>query len=297
MINLILDILRIIFIILFMTIILIIIFLFKGEVQSIVPKKIKKKYNFKTKKANKRRVFVLTPKNKEHTKMIILYLHGGSYVGALNNEHWDFLSDIIDDTGATIVVPDYPLTPKYNYEDVFNMVEPIYINILKNKKDNKFILMGDSAGGGLGLALVQKLGEENIEMPNKTILLSPWLDVRLQNPEIQKIEPNDPILSKVALKVAGEHYAGKDGRNSYLVNPIDGPLKNLRNVIIFTGTYDILNADTKILLKRASLENVKIDIKEYEKAVHIWMLNRYTKKNSYKAEEAYQDIITLLKSN
>lgn len=296
MITLVLEILKRIFIILFILIILIIIFLFKGEVQSVVPRKIKQRYNYRSKRINKRKVFVLSSKEKRN-KMIILYLHGGSYVGALNREHWNFLADIIDDSGATIVVPDYPLTPKYNYEDVFNMVEPIYKKIINNKKDNEFIIMGDSAGGGLALALVQKLADSNIELPSKTILLSPWLDVRLKNPDIKKIEPNDPVLNKLALMVAGEHYAGKNGKNSYLVNPIDGPLTKLKNVTIFTGTYDILNADARLLIKKASDVNIKINMKEYEKAVHIWMLNRYSKKNSYKAEEAYQEIITLLKDN
>ena len=101
--------------------------------------------------------------------------------------------------------------------------------------------MGDSAGGGLALALVEKMGEEeNIAMPNQTILISPWLDVRMNNPKIAEIEENDPMLNKAALKLAGENYAGKDGIDSYLVNPADGPLDKLQNVSIFTGTYDII---------------------------------------------------------
>lgn len=295
MIILILDILKKILLVIFIIIILIIIFLFKGEVQSIVPRKIKKKYKLQIKKVNKRRVFTILPRDDKKTEKIILYLHGGSYVGALNNEHWDFLSDIVDDTGIAIVIPDYPLTPKYSYKDAFNMVEPIYKEILKNKENKKFIIMGDSAGGGMALALVQKMQEENIEIPDKTILLSPWLDVTMKNPDIAKIEGNDPILNKLALIISGEHYSGKDGKNSYLVNPINGPLNGLRNIVIFTGTYDILNADARLLVEKASKLNIKIDIREYEKAIHIWMLSRHNKKIVYKAEEAYQEVITLLK--
>lgn len=293
----ILEVIKRVLIILFLVIILCIIFLFKGEVRSIVPKKIKEKYKFKVKELNKRRVFIISPIEDKDINKIILYLHGGSYVGALNNEHWNFLSDIVDDTGAIIIVPDYPLTPKYNYKNVFDMIEPLYKSILEKKEDKNFILMGDSAGGGLALALTEKLGEKNIELPNKTILLSPWLDVTLKNPEISKIEPNDPVLNKLALIISGEHYAGKDGKNSYLVNPINGPLDKLKDVTLFTGTYDILNADAKLLFQKAKENNLNINMKEYEKAVHIWMLNRYSKKNSYKAEEAYQEIITLLKDD
>ena len=290
-----LEILKTIFIILLITVLLMTIFLFKGDIKTKIPKKIKKNYKFGIKQLNKRNIFMISPKEVKNTKKIILYLHGGSYVMELNNKHWNFLSDIVDDTDSTIIIPDYPLTPKYNYKDVFNMVEPLYKNILENKSNKEFIVMGDSAGGGLALALVQKMGEDGIEMPDKTILLSPWLDVTLKNPDISKIEPNDPILNRLALKISGENYAGKDRKDLYLVSPINGPLEKLKNVTIFTGTYDILDADVKLLQKNANEKGIKIDVREYEKAVHVWMLNRYAKKNSYMAEEAYQEIIALLK--
>lgn len=295
MFTLILYILKRILLVIFVMTIFLIAFLFKGEVQSIVPRKIKEKYKLQVKEINKRKVFTLSPKEDRKTDKVILYLHGGSYVGALNNEHWDFLSDIVNDTGITIVIPDYPLTPKYNYKDAFNVVEPVYKEILKNKENKKIIIMGDSAGGGMALALVQKMNQENVELPDKTILLSPWLDVTMKNSDISKIEENDPILSKKALIISGEHYSGRDGKESYLVNPINGPLEGLRDIIIFTGTYDMLNADAKLLVAKANKLNINIEIREYEEAVHIWMLSRHNKKIAYKAEEAYQEIITLLK--
>lgn len=295
MFTLILYILKRILLVIFVMTIFLIAFLFKGEVQSIVPRKIKEKYKLQVKEINKRKVFTLSPKEDRKTNKVILYLHGGSYVGALNNEHWDFLSDIVNDTGITIVIPDYPLTPKYNYKDAFNVVEPVYKELLKNKENKKIIIMGDSAGGGMALALVQKMNQENVELPDKTILLSPWLDVTMKNSDISKIEENDPILSKKALIISGEHYSGRDGKESYLVNPINGPLEGLRDIIIFTGTYDMLNADAKLLVAKANKLNINIEIREYEEAVHIWMLSRHNKKIAYKAEEAYQEIITLLK--
>ena len=158
--------------------------------------------------------------------------------------------------------------------------------------------MGDSAGGGLALALVEKMGEENIAIPNQTILISPWLDVRMNNPKIAEIEENDPMLNKAALKLAGENYAGKDGIDSYLVNPADGPLDKLQNVSIFTGTYDILNADVEVLKERAEKVGTKINVYETEKATHIWLLYKYKDKgNDPLVQEPYNQMIELLKNN
>ena len=238
-----------------------------------------------------RKIFTISPNNKNNTEKVILYFHGGSYVAEMTKEHWDFLGRLANDTGLQIIVPDYPLTPKYNYEDVFNMVEPLYNEIIKNINAHNLIMMGDSAGGGLALALEEKLGVDNIECPEKLILISPWLDVRMENNEINKIEKYDTDLSKEKLKLAGIAYSGIDGINNYLVNPIEGPLKNLKNVTIFTGTYDILNPDVHKLINKAQNEGITIQIKEYSEAKHIWIINS---PNEEVSKNAYNDLLETL---
>ena len=105
-------------------------------------------------------------------------------------------------------------------------------------------------------------------LPNKTILISPWLDVRLENPKIDEVQKEDKELNKEALKVAGIAYAGNDGINSYLVNPIDGDLSKLGNITIFTGTSDILNPDVHVLEEKAKEQGKEIEVKEYSGAGH-----------------------------
>lgn len=278
--------------------VILIIYLFKGDVKARVPGYMKDEYNISEEEVENRPVYTITPKNGVTNELVIMYVHGGSYVGNLEKEHWKTCSDIINQLGCTIIVPDYPLTPKYNYKDTISMMETLYKQLIEKIDPSNFIVMGDSAGGGLSLALLEKVGEENIQMPNQTILISPWVDVRLNNPEIEEVEPNDPELNKSALKIAGENYAGKDGIDSYLVNPIDGPLDKLKNVSIFTGTNDILNPDIKILQERAKEVGTEINVYETEGATHVWLLYKYKdEKNDPLVQEPYKQMIELLKNN
>lgn len=263
-----------------------------GKIQAVPSQEVKEKVAVTQYQYKGQGVYVLSPKE-QGTNQVILYIHGGSYVGGLVREHWSFLKDIVLETKATIIVPDYPLTPQYTYQDVFEMLEPLYQETVEKVGANHLILMGDSAGGGASLALVQKLGEEGKAQPSKLILLSPWLDVRMENEKIKEIEKVDPVLSVMALQVSGKAYAGKEGMDSYLVNPINGPLKKLKNVVILTGTYDVLNPDVHVLEQRAKQEGITIKIRETKKAEHIWMLKR--KQNVYLAEEGYQQVIEEIK--
>ena len=191
--------------------------------ESKTPKEEKSWYSIENKKYMERNVFILTPSDNEPSEKVILYLHGGAYVGEIENEHWNFVEKLIKDTNNTIILPDYPLAPKYTYKDVFNMIEPLY---------------------------------------------------------------------KESLKLAGIAYAGNDGINNYLVNPIDGDLSKLKNLTIFTGTYDILNPDVHILKEKAQNQGINIDAKEYEKAGHIWIVNQ--KGDKELIEKAYKDLLEVV---
>lgn len=253
------------------------------------PQEDKKICDIETRKFQDRKVFVVSPKDKV-TDLTILYFHGGSYMAEANDYHWEFIQKIAADVNATVIMPDYPLSPKDNYKDVFDFVEPLYNKVLEKVDVSKLIVMGDSAGGGLALALEEKLSQEEVIMPKKTILISPWLDVRLENPRIDEVQEKDEQLNKDTLKLAGAVYS--DNEDNYLVNPIDGDMSKLNNITIFTGTNDILNPDTHVLQERAKEQGLTIELKEYEDAGHIWMIEKTSSEELI--NNGYLDIIDII---
>lgn len=261
------------------------------DIETKIPQKANESCDIETKEFMSRKIFIIKPKTEQLSKKVILYFHGGAYVAEATTLHWDFLEKLANDTKSTIVMPDYPLTPKYTYKDVFNMVEPLYKEIISKVDAKNLVMMGDSAGGGITLALAEKISQNNIQLPSKTILISPWLDVTLTNEKIKEVQKNDKDLNKEKLLIAGISYArDEEGMKSYLVNPINGPLSKLKNVIIYTGTYDILNPDTHLLQEKAKKEGIDIQIKEYEQAPHIWIINNINKQDELQLK-AYQDLV------
>lgn len=255
------------------------------RIKSKKPTRIVKKFaNIKKYKINKNKLYKIIPKENKNNQFNIIYFHGGAYSSGLNKTHWNFVSRLCKDIGANILVPDYPLIPKNTYKDVFNMLDEIYKNYIN--KDN-FIIIGDSAGGGMSLAFSQKLGQENKKMPKKIILISPWLDITMKNPEIDKVQEKDKHLNKAVLKLAGDLYCGKDDPENYLVSPINGPTDKIDNIYFFTGTYDILNPDISVFKER--IDNKKLFIYEKQEQQHNWILE------TYKNEEDYQNLLKVIK--
>ena len=258
------------------------------DIESKVPEQIESEAKIETREFMGRKIFVISPQNDKKSGKVILYFHGGAYMAEATNEHWSFLKKLVQDTNSTVIMPDYPLTPKYTYKDVLNMVEPAYKDIISKVKPQNLIMMGDSAGGGITLGLAEKLGTNNIELPSKTILISPWLDTTMSNSKIDEVQKNDNDLNKGKLQLAGMSYSrGLTAEDDYFVNPIHGNLSKLKNVVIYTGTYDILNPDCHLIQEKAKEQGVDIEIKEYDGAPHIWIVNN----NDELANKAYKDLL------
>ena len=272
-------------------------YFFNTDIETKEPEQVIEECEIQTYTYMERKVFTITPKNTEEgeNSKYIVYFHGGSYMAEATQNHWDFLEQLVKDIGYTVIMPDYPLAPKNTYKEVYAMVEPLYKEIIEKVGNDNVIFMGDSAGGGLALGLYEKVAEGNVELPAKTILISPWLDVRLENENIQKVEKNDTVLNKEALRIAGIAYAGTDGIDSYLVNPIEGDVSTLRNIKIWIGTYDILEPDCQLLQEKAQEVSGDVEIKRYEQAKHIWLIDKNS--DDTITEEAYQDLLEELRKN
>ena len=235
------------------------------------PRETRHECNVAGRRFHDRKVFTLTPKTAPSRKHI-LYIHGGAYVQNFVRQHWTFLAMLVKHTHCTITAPDYPLAPKHTYVDAFAMMIPLYEEIIKTSGAKNTILMGDSAGGGFALALAQKAKVDGIQQPEKIILLSPWLDISLENPQIQAVDPLDPFLGVPGLRQAGGLYAGNTDLRNFMLSPIYGPLQGLAEISLFVGSRDILVADARKLYSLAMEQGTAINYREYEDMLHVWML-------------------------
>jgi acetyl esterase/lipase len=239
---------------------------------------------------NGRNVFNLQSKNKTGCNNHILYLHGGAYVQGFNKYHWQFLAWLVKATGCVIIAPDYPLAPEHTHKEAFEMVTTLYKHLLLTVNPDNLILMGDSSGGGFALALAQKLRNEQSVPPSQIILLSPWLDITLANPEISKIANNDPFLEAESLRKAGNLYAGNVAADHHLLSPIYGSLQGLGRISLFIGSNEILIADARKLKSIAEESGIEINYHEYTGMVHAWMFL-----NLPESKQAREQIVDIVK--
>lgn len=200
---------------------------------------------------------------------VIFYIHGGYYVYQMGNEQTALINRLTRQTNSLTVIPMYPLAPFHTAESGHELMLKLYEQVCSENPDKKIILMGDSAGGGYSLALAENLAQHGMEQPDELVLLSPWVDVTMNNPEIADYTEADPMLTITMGRMSGEAWAGSLPTDDWLVSPINGDLSQLKNVSIFVGTRELFYPDDTLLYEKLKdNENVTLHIGQGQNHVY-----------------------------
>lgn len=202
----------------------------------------------------------------------VLFLHGGAYVNGLTGAYWRFLARLADETGGTLLIPEYPLAPAHHPPEVLRLVLTLYRELAAAAAGSGVAVVGASSGGGIALVLAQQLRRRHLPRPDRLVLVSPWLDASMCNPALVGANRRDPLLDLDGLGVAGRLYAGDRAADDPLVSPIYGSLAGLPPTTVLVGTHDLLLPDARRFRDLALAAGVDLDYQEYPGMVHEWTL-------------------------
>ncbi len=207
----------------------------------------------------------------------VLYFHGGAYAKGIKLHHFHLIETLAKSMGARVTMIDYPLAPQHEARETTDLCFELYRQMLASQK-KPFIFIGDSAGGGLAMALLMMIRDykfkvdKTLAQPIKTILYSPWLDITMENPEIEAYISKDYILSKEALINIGKKYAGDLDLKDYRVSPIYGDLNHLGDICLFYGTHELFYPDCDKLSGIRNLSATKITGLAFDDMPHDWVV-------------------------
>lgn len=211
-----------------------------------------KKYNVDEWYYNDKQVITIY---KQDIDKHIIYLHGGAYISEASILHRRIIKTLANKYKVTFI--DYPLAPESNYKITNKHVLDVYKLITNKYKEDKFYLFGDSAGGGLALSLLEQVRDYELKPIIKSVLISPWIDLTMDNPDIDNYRYNDLFLSLNEIKKAAYLYSNGEYLRNPLLSPIYGNLENIGSILLFVGEKEILYPDIMRLYKKIK-ENVTL---------------------------------------
>lgn len=203
----------------------------------------------------------------------LLYLHGGGYVLDVAGLHFETVCKLCEMLGASATVPVYPLAPEHKAPEVLAAMHALYGELAGKHGASNLTVMGDSAGGGMTLALAQMLKTDGGAMPASLVLWSPWLDATATAEGQAAIERKDRMLAQSGLRACGKAYGGDLPLDDPRLSPLFGDLEGLPPMAIFSGTSDVLLVDGQRLAEKLTAMGVtRFEYHEYPDMFHVWML-------------------------
>jgi len=203
----------------------------------------------------------------------ILFLHGGGYVIGSPALYRHFTWRLAAAARGCVLAIDYRLAPEHPFAAALEDAVAAYCWLLDGGADpRRCAVIGDSAGGGLALAMLIKLRDDGTALPAAAVALSPWTDLALTGPSLKHNAAADPMMRADAVaKAAALYLRGADPRTPY-ASPLYGDPAALPPTLIQVGSDEILRDDATRMAERMRAAGCRVEIEIWPRMPHVWHL-------------------------
>ncbi|MFI5735577.1 alpha/beta hydrolase [Kribbella sp. NPDC051587] len=220
---------------------------------------------------------------------VILYLHGGAYVVGNARTGANLAAPLARRVGVPAVSLDYRPAP----EDPFPAAVDDALAAYRELAGQNVVLAGDSAGGGLALALLLAARREGLPLPAGAVLFSPWTDLTLSGASIDARADFDPLFSRENMAESAALYVSEAEAGTELASPVLADLTGLPPLLIQVGTAEVLLDDSLRLVTRAAECEVDVSLDVVAGAPHVF---QYFAGMMPEADEALDHAAAFLKA-
>jgi monoterpene epsilon-lactone hydrolase len=203
----------------------------------------------------------------------LFYLHGGGYVAGSPTAYRTLWSGLASAAGARGLAPSYRLAPEHPFPAALEDAVSAYAALLEQGTDpGDVAVAGDSAGGGLAVAMLVSARDRGLPMPSSLTLLSPWTDLACTGASMEGKAAADPSLTPTGLRLrAADYLAGHDAHDP-LASPVVADLSGLPPMLIQVGTAEVLLDDATRLAARAAACDVRTTLEIWPDMVHVFAM-------------------------
>lgn len=214
----------------------------------------------------------IIPREADHSK-VLLYLHGGGYSVGSCKTHRSMVGAIAKAAGFCALIPEYRLAPEHPFPAALDDALMAYKWLLETGHEpSDIVLGGDSAGGGLSLALMLELRDLGLPLPAGAILLAPWVDLSVSQPSVARLIDKSPTLYLREMRIWARNYAGDFPLDFPKVSPIHADLTGLPPMLMQVSDADALIDENMILAENAKKAGVHMEVQTWKGLIHVWQV-------------------------
>jgi acetyl esterase/lipase len=203
----------------------------------------------------------------------MLYLHGGAYVFGNCSTHRQLVSYVARSCNVRALVIEYRLAPEHPFPAAVEDSLAAY-RALRDEGygPGDIVLAGDSAGGGLVMALLLSLRDAGEQMPAGAVMLSPWLDLTASGDSMTTRATRDPWFKPPDMPIIASYYCEEDDYRNPLVSAVYADVAGLPPIYIQVGDDEILLSDSTRIAEKLDAAGVEVTLEIWPDMFHVFQV-------------------------
>ncbi|MBE0412074.1 alpha/beta hydrolase fold domain-containing protein [Yoonia sp.] len=199
--------------------------------------------------------------------VVILFLHGGAYVFGSSDTHRAMLGKLSALTGLPACLPDYRLAPEHPFPAQISDALVCYRAL---RADHDVIIGGDSAGGGLALALLHEILRLDLPPPRGVFAFSPLTDVTYSGKSVVENAQSDALLTATRIDEMVQAFIGAHDPKDPRASPLFGQFNGAPPVWLSVGDTEILRDDSLRMQAALQAQGVECALTVTHDHPHVW---------------------------
>lgn len=208
------------------------------------------------------------------SRRVVLYLPGGAYIIRTPNLHAALVSRICLEADAAALICYYRLAPEHPFPaGLEDALEAYELLLAQGNRPQDIAIAGDSAGGGLALALLLAIRDSQRPLPGCAVLMSPLLDAGDHAPSRVKNSRSDSALPHPSRRGINPRtlYVGDNNPKDPLISPIYGTFEDLPPIYVLVSDSEMLLDDSLRLARKAHMYQSEVRVDVWRKVPHVWV--------------------------
>jgi epsilon-lactone hydrolase len=204
-------------------------------------------------------------------EVTLLYLHGGGYIACSAQTH-RLVTAAYARLGFRVFAPNYRLAPEHRFPAAVEDALAVYRALLARAAANAIVVSGESAGGGLALAMMLALRDRSQPLPAAAALFSPWTDLAGTSESLRTNSRSCAMFNGSSGKRVAAAYLGDADPRNPLASPLYADLANLPPLLVHVGADETMLDDSRRLVARAREAGVKCALRIWPVVPHAWQV-------------------------
>ncbi|MDZ7710682.1 MAG: alpha/beta hydrolase [Roseovarius sp.] len=199
---------------------------------------------------------------------LLLYFHGGGYVFGSSDTHRAMLGRLSMEAGLPACLPDYRLAPEHPFPAAMEDALAVWRAVAA--RPGGVILGGDSAGGGLALALLGEILRQGLPPPKGLFAFSPLTDFTFSGESLRENAGADVVLPASRAKEIARLYLRDAAVEDPRASPLVADFTGAPPVWLTAGDTEILLDDTRRMAARLRAQGVAVTDEIVHDLPHVW---------------------------